>query len=166
MRTALDANEQDSAGFDESLADSDSAVPPRSLNMHGGGVWIPLSFVFLLVGTVLGFQVALSVRSQIDNRPQEDPYALKLTATRNAGSVHLRWDRQAPAMRHAQRGILWIQDDGTEKTVELDLGHLRHGSVIYRSSSDQVQFRLEVFLTDSQSVSESIEFAAVAKAGS
>ena len=166
MRTALDADEQDSTDLDEGLATGDSIVPPRSLTMRGGGVWIPLSFVFLLVGTVLGFQVALSVRSQIDNRPQEDPYALKLTATRTSGSLHLRWDRQAQAMRRAQRGILWIRDDGAEKTVELDLGHLRHGSVIYRSSSDQVQFRLEVFLTDSQSVTESIEFAAVAEAGS
>ena len=41
------------------------SVPARSLRLRGGWVWIPLSFIFLLLGTVLGFQVALSVRSQI-----------------------------------------------------------------------------------------------------
>ena len=130
----------------------------RSLRLRGGWVWVPLSFIFLLLGTVLGFQVALSVRSQITSTPRQDPYALSLTASASADSVHLRWDRQSPAIRKAQRGVLVISENGTEKRVDLDVGHLRNGSVIYRRASEDVGFRLEVFTKENVSVSETIQF--------
>lgn len=133
-------------------------VPARSLRLRGGWVWIPLSFIFLLLGTVLGFQVALSVRSQITNTPRQDPYVLSLTASPSAGSVHLRWDRQSPAIRKAQRGVLVISESGSENNIDLDIGHLRNGSVIYRRASDEVRFRLEVFTAEKASVSETVLF--------
>lgn len=131
---------------------------PRSLSLRTNWLWLPLSFIFLLVGTILGFHVALSVRSELTSGPREDPYALNLTASASAGSVHLQWDRQAPAVRQARRGLLWIRDGDSEKSVDLDLGHLRYGSVIYRKQSDKVKFRLDIFLRDHQAVSESIEY--------
>lgn len=143
-----------------------SGARPRSLSLRSNWVWLPLSFIFLLVGTILGFQVALSVRSELGDGRREDPYALKLTAAASAGSVHLEWDRQAPAVRQARRGLLWIRDGDSEKSVELDAGHLRYGSVIYRKQSDRVAFRLDVFIGDRQSVSESLEYPAAGKAGS
>lgn len=138
-----------------------SAAPPvttRSLRLRGGWVWVPLSFIFLLLGTVLGFQVALSVRSQIHNEPSHDPYAMNLTATPSANSVHVRWDRRSPVIREAERGVLTIIENGEQKTVDLDAGHLRNGSVIYRRASSDVKFRLEVFTKDKTSVAESVEF--------
>jgi hypothetical protein len=131
---------------------------PRSLSLRSNWVWLPLSFIFLLVGTILGFQVALSVRSELTGGPREDPYALKLTASASAGSVHVQWDRQAPAVRQARRGLLWIRDGENEKSVDLDLGHLRYGSVIYRKQSGRVTFRLDVFVGDHQAVSESVDY--------
>jgi hypothetical protein len=130
----------------------------RSIKVGGGWVWIPLSFIFLLVGTVLGFQVAISVRSQITNGPKEDPYALNLTATPSAESVHLRWDRDSVPVRLAQKGVLLIVENGSRKAVDLDTGHLRHGSVIYRRFSDDVKFRLEVYVNDQMSVTETLPF--------
>ena len=135
------------------------------LKAKGGWVWIPLSFIFLLLGTVLGFQVALSVRSQISSGPHEDPYALNLSATPSGDSVHLRWDRDAPAVRKAERGILYIEENDTQKTVSLDFGHLRHGSVIYRSASGDVRFRLEVFVKDKASLAETLQFHFVGGVG-
>lgn len=142
------------------VADRQGQPPARSRSpkTKGGWVWIPLSFIFLLLGTILGFQVALSVRSQISNTPHEDPYALNLSATPSADSVHLRWDRQAPAVRKAERGLLVIDEAGMQKIVNLDIGHLRHGSVIYRKGSNDVQFRLELFVKDKSSVSETLQF--------
>ncbi|MCW5982548.1 MAG: hypothetical protein KIT09_30960 [Bryobacteraceae bacterium] len=130
----------------------------RSSKARGGWVWIPLSFIFLLLGSVLGFQVALSVRSRVSDTPREDPYALNLSATPSADSVHLRWDRQAPVIRQAERGALYIEEAGSEKIVDLDIGHLRHGSVIYRKGSNDVRFRMEVFVKDKSSVSETLQF--------
>ncbi len=135
-----------------------SVVPQRSLRLRGGWVWVPLSFIFLLLGTILGFQVALSVRSQINRMPSQDPYALHLSAVPSAGSVHLRWDRNSPAIRKAQRGVLVISENGKQKSVDLDAGHLQNGSVIYRRVSDDVKFRLEVFTDDNVSVGETVEF--------
>ena len=153
-------NGKQQLGLDD-IIDRDKPMSSiRSPKLRGGWVWIPLSFIFLLLGTVLGFQVALSVRSQVTNTPQQDPYELSLTASPSADSVHLRWDRQSPAIRRAQRGVLVINDSGTEKTVELDVGHLRNGSVIYRRATDDVQFRLEIFTKQKVSVSETIEFQA------
>jgi hypothetical protein len=102
--------------------------------------------------------VALSVRSQVSNTPKEDPYALNLSATPSADSVHLRWDRQAPAVQKAERGVLIIEEASGDKRVELDIGHLRHGSVIYRGGSHSIQFRLEVFVKNKSSVSETLQF--------
>lgn len=132
---------------------------PRSLSLRSNWVWLPLSFIFLLVGTILGFHVALSVRSELSQGAREDPYALRLTASASAGSVHLQWDRQAPAVRQARRAVLWIREGDSERSVDLDLGHLRYGSVIYRKQSGRVQFRLDVFLQDHKAVSESLEYS-------
>lgn len=138
----------------------DSAVPRRSVRLQGGWVWIPLSFIFLLLGTVLGFQVALSVRSEIAPGPGQDPYALHLSATPTDDSVHVRWDRSSPVLREAQSGTLEITEGDQRKTVELDLANLRNGSVIYRRASDEVEFRLEVSVGPHASVSETIRFQA------
>jgi len=135
-----------------------TAVPKRTLRLRGGWVWVPLSFVFLLLGTILGFQVALSVRSQVPPTRTPDPFTLSLSATPSAESIHLRWDRVAPAVKVAQRGVLIIHEDGAEKNVDLDAGHLRNGSVIYRRASNNVSFRLEVFLKDGVTVSETVDF--------
>lgn len=135
-----------------------SAVPARTLRLRGGWIWVPLSFIFLLVGTVLGFQVALSVQSKIGPGAPDDPYTLNLTATPSADSVHLRWDRRSPAIQRAERGTLLIREDGREKSIDLDAGHLRHGSVIYRQASDELLFRLEIFMGDHVSVTETVEY--------
>ena len=139
-----------------------SAVPPRSLRLRGGWVWIPLSFIFLLLGTVLGFQIALSVQPKIQAVSQPDPYTLRLTASPTADAVHLRWDRRAPAILQAQRGVLTIDEEGKVKKVELDIGHLQNGSVIYRRVSTDVSFRLEVFTDLRSSVAETVEFRTIA----
>lgn len=124
-----------------------------------GWVWIPLSFIFLLLGVVLGFQVALSVGSRLPSslRPP-DPFSLSLVASQSGNSVHVRWDRNAPAIQNAPRGVLHIQDGTSEQRVELDALQLLNGFVIYRRPAESVKFRLEVFTSDKASLSETVEF--------
>jgi len=124
-------------------------------------IWVPLSFIFLLLGTVLGFQVALSVQSKITATPRQDPYRLSLSATPSAGSIHVRWDRASPVIQKAQRGVLVITENSKQKSVALDAGYLRNGSVIYRRASDNVRFRLEVFTSENVSVCETISYQPV-----
>ncbi len=120
-------------------------------------VWIPLSFIFLLLGTLLGFQAAITLRSKSAQPPMAAPYALALRAERTGDSLHVQWDRQAAPVRDAKRGLLLIADGDFKKTVELEAAQLQNGSVIYRHISDKVVFRLEVYPGDHSTVVETIE---------
>ena len=128
--------------------------------LRTGWVWIPLSFIFLLLGVVLGFQVALSVRSHVPAGFRQDPYALNLSISPAGDSLHVRWDRASPAVAAATRGWLIIKDGGAQKTVDLDAAQLQNGSVIYRRASGDVQFRLEVLTGNRVTVNESLAYKA------
>lgn len=123
-----------------------------------GWVWIPLSLVFLLFGVVLGFQLAVSVRSQLPAAMRQDPYTLGLSVALAGESLHVRWERTAPAVQGSSRAVLHINDGGNSKIVQLDGPQLQNGSVIYRKASNDVKFKLEVFARDRVTVAESAEF--------
>ncbi|MBK5292211.1 MAG: hypothetical protein JJE04_11100 [Acidobacteriia bacterium] len=135
-----------------------TARRPSGKKMKSGWIWIPLSFIFLLLGVILGFQIALSVNVKLPAGLRQDPYTLSLSVTPAGDSVHVRWDRSSPAIRSSTGGSLLISDGGNEKTVALDAGQLRNGSVIYRRMSGDLRFRLEVFARDRVSVSESLNY--------
>jgi len=137
------------------------SVPRRTVNLRGGWIWIPLSVIFLLLGTALGFQISLAVRSQAGPGSDQDPYALYLAATPSADSVHVSWDRSSPVLRVAKSGVLVITDNGTERRVELNFAQLRNGSVVYSRASGDLHFRLEVRTTRDAIVAEAVSYPAV-----
>ncbi len=137
----------------------DEALPdplPRS-KYRSGWIWIPLSFIFLLLGVVLGFQIALSYKSQKAPDAATDPYLLDLTLVQFGDNLHLKWNTDTLAFRNARRGILHIQDGDNSKTVELKPEDLSRGGVLYRNATNNVRFKLEVFPRDRISVAESLE---------
>jgi hypothetical protein len=149
---------------DENTDSTSTSGSRRSLNLRSGWVWMPLSVIFLLMGTALGFQIALSVRGEVGQGSGQDPYALYLSATPSAGSVHLSWDRTSPVLNAAKSGRLVINDDGEERNVDLNIVQLRNGTVVYNGASGDVDFRLEVTTTKDVVVSESIQFQAETEA--
>ncbi len=124
---------------------------------RNGWVWVPLSFIFLLLGVLLGFQAALSMRPQLPAGSNE-PYNLNVTVTQNGGNLQVKWDRQALAIRTAQKGVLTIEDGTYSKPVPLNASELQSGSVVYPPQSKQVRFRLEVSVSPRDSVSETVEW--------
>jgi proteasome lid subunit RPN8/RPN11 len=119
-------------------------------------VWFPLSFVFLLLGVLLGFQAALVFTS---GKPaSSDPYSLSLGVERRGDDLSIRWDRNNPAIRTASKGVLDIQDGRFSKRVDLDSSQLQTGSVIYRFSSNDVRFRLEVHPRDRIVIMETVDW--------
>ncbi len=138
-------------------AAADSTAPASRSRFRGGWIWIPLSFVFLLLGVVLGFQIALSYRSQQAHAASPEPYALELSAVQFGDNLHLKWNTEAAAFRNARRGILHIQDGDNSKVVELRQEDLSRGGVLYRNATSNVTFRLEIFPRERVSVSESVE---------
>lgn len=135
--------------------DSTLLTPPAKART--GWFWIPLSFIFLLLGVVMGFQIALTYRSQQPINLATDPYALDLTVVQFGESLHLKWNQDAAAFRTAKRGVLHIQDGDNTKEVELSQEDLSRGGALYRNTTSNVKFRLEVFPRDRNSVAESVE---------
>jgi len=118
--------------------------------------WLPLSFCFLLLGVFLGFLAALNFQPQ---PPAVSEYFRVGLAAENSGDdVHVKWDRQAPAIRAAQRGVLTIEDGHYSKTLDLDSSQLQNGSVVYRRSSNSVHFRLQLFTGPRNTLIETVEW--------
>jgi hypothetical protein len=120
-------------------------------------MWLPLSVVFLLLGLGLGFQAALTYGSRPVNLSADD-FSLALTITRTDQTLTVRWDRQAPAVRAAQRGVLEIEEASISKPVELDASQLQNGTLVYRNASDDVRFKLSVFPREGLSVTQTAEW--------
>ncbi len=138
-----------------------TSAPSPLLTPHAkprtGWFWIPLSFIFLLLGVVMGFQIALTYRSQQPVNAATDPYTLDLTVVQSGESLHLKWNTEAAAFGNAKRGVLHIQDGDNNKVVELKQEDLSRGGALYRNATSNVMFRLEVFPRDRNSVAESVE---------
>jgi hypothetical protein len=117
-------------------------TPPSKSRTRSGWVWIPLSFVFLLLGVVLGFQAALTMGPKAAGAVD---YSLGLTVTREGANLSVKWDRDAPAIKVAQKGVLEIDDGGHTKPVDLDAAQLSNGSILFTNSSRTVRFRLIVY---------------------
>jgi len=130
-------------------------VPPAK--PRTGWFWLPLSFIFLLLGVVMGFQIALTYRNQQPLNPSADPDFLDLTVVQFGESLHLKWNTEALVFRTAKRGVLHIQDGAGYKEVELQQDDLTRGGALYRNSTSNVKFQLEVFPRDRNSVSETVE---------
>jgi hypothetical protein len=154
---------------DGELAEPRLEVAPPAFTRNGSqessvslfrkaNVWIPLSFIFLLLGVVVGFQTAVTYRAGRAAGLLSEPYNLSLSAARSGENLHVKWDRLAQPIRTAQRGVLVIKDGAYNTTVDLDVAQLQNPSVFYKHLSNVVQFRLEVFVKDKNSVSETLEW--------
>ena len=146
-------------------SESAAPIPPNPENARKSQpswVWIPLSFVFLLLGVVLGFQISMSFNKPAAPSKQADPYTLGVSVARSGDSLHVKWNLNAPAVQKARRAVLVIFDGDSRKTVDLGLDDLARGGVLYRNHASMVRFRLEVFHSETGSVVESAEIKLVA----
>lgn len=149
------------AGFDEDIpmpSQVYAVTTPTQSRFKKGWYWLPLSFIFLLLGVLLGFQAAMTIYPSSHGSSGADAYGLMLNISRADNDVTVRWDRQSGAVRASRRGALEIIDGKYTKRVELDAQQLQSGSVIYRFSSKQLRFKLEVYPQDKVVVSESAEW--------
>jgi hypothetical protein len=117
---------------------------PSKPRARSGWVWIPLSFVFLLLGVVLGFQAALTMGGRVTGVGTVD-YSLGLTVTREGTNLSVKWNRDAQAIKAAPKGVLEIEDGGRTKPVDLDPAQLSNGSILFTNASPTVRFRLIVY---------------------
>jgi hypothetical protein len=70
--------------------------------------------------------------------------------------ILLSWNRQHPAIRNAKSGTLQIDDGAQHRQVSLNAAQISNGSVLYRPTSDDVTFHLEVESIQGGKVNESM----------
>ena len=140
-----------------SLGPAYAYTSPSKSRARSGWVWIPLSFVFLLLGVVLGFQAALTMGPRAASRSAVD-YGLGLTVTKENANLSVRWDRDASAIKAAQKGLLEIEDGGYAKSVDLDQAQLSNGNILFTNSTGTVRFRLIVYPQAAVTVTQTLEW--------
>jgi hypothetical protein len=87
---------------------------------------------------------------------QPEASLLGLKVGREAPYLRLSWDRGAQTVLNALQGRLLISDGPSSRALDLDVTQLRGGSIAYAPSSDDVTFRLELFLGDGRTAAESV----------
>ena len=106
----------------------------------------------------IGVSAALSLGLLTGVATAQD-FSLSLSVSKSGDNLTVRWNRNAPAVRAAQRGVLEIDDgDSSPAPVNLDLAHLENGSMIYRNSTKVVRFQLVVYESSRVTVTESAEW--------
>ena len=144
-------------GDRHTTVDVDTEEVERTRKKRKRSIWMPLSSIFLLLGLVLGFQAALTIHPQ--GSGGVDPYILYLAITPSGNDLQIKWDKQAPAVKTAQRGLLTIDDGTFTKQIDLDSSQLQNGGiVVYHRLSNSVRFRLQLFVRDRVSVTETAQW--------
>ena len=132
----------------------------KDSKIRTGWVWIPASVIFLTFGWILGFQSALSMRPNGPAALGPEIFNLSLKVIKRGDELNLTWDRLAPAIRTAGRGVLHIKDGDNNQSLPFDVTDLQVGSLVYRKPSPAVTFKLEVYPKDHVMVSESVDYKA------
>jgi hypothetical protein len=87
----------------------------------------------------------------------QDSSLLQLHVERTAGELLLTWNRDADPIKTATKATLSISEGDQQETVEMDLAHLRNGSIVYPPSSTDISFKMEVTGPDNiKTASESV----------
>jgi hypothetical protein len=131
------------------------AVPPAQTRM-----WMPLSFLFLILGVGLGFLLATFSNPKTSGTaaPASD-FSLGLSVAKSGDNLIIHWNRNAPAIRSAQMGELEIDDSKfSPKPQDLDAAHLDNGTIIYKNSSKVVRLTLRVFENSRVTVEQTAEW--------
>jgi len=86
----------------------------------------------------------------------ETALPLKLSVAEQQNQLDVTWDRSAPVVMKAKRGLLAISDGDNKRDLELTGAQLRTGRVLYSRLSADVGLRLEVYGEGPKPVTESI----------
>ncbi len=153
---AAEENPQIAFGFSEPAREAPPAPAPDRA-WRSGWVWLPLTFLFLLLGVALGYQLAQTMGARAATAAAQD-LSLTLSVKQNGNNLSVTWNRLAPPVRAAQKGLLEIDDGGYTKPVALDTAQLQNGSLIYHNTTNAVRFRLTVYPQARVSVVETFEW--------
>jgi hypothetical protein len=118
------------------------------------GMWMVASFIFLLLGVLLGYEAS---RITAPQRGTSD-FALSLAAEHTGENLTIRWNPKARTVLLATSGVLEIDDGGETKRVPLDRANLSSGNFVYGTTAGEVRFRLVLDLGSGLSVIQLLDW--------
>ena len=118
-------------------------------------MWLPLIFLFLLLGVALGYQLAQTVGARAAAMAAQD-LSLSLSVKKNGDNLQRDLEPLRAPVRARRRGLLEIDDGGYTRPVTLDAAQLQNGSLIYHNATNSVRFRLTVYPQARVSVVETL----------
>ena len=115
-----------------------------------------LWFIPIAAALVFG---ALFVKERFFTTPAlPATFALKIEDTQG-GQLNIAWDKDAAAVRAADRGVVEIDDGGKSQTLTLDRSQLTQGGTTYTRRSGDVKVKLSLFQpNNSTPVAEMAQF--------
>ena len=120
--------------------------------------WLVFSLAAVLFGCTLGYQQAGGSLAALlptgSAPPAGDAYALGLAATLRGDSVLVQWNRNAAVIEKALRGNLIVTSASGRHEIPLEPEEVRHGVVLYRTDAEEVNVRLEIFITPGRLIAE------------
>jgi TonB family protein len=87
---------------------------------------------------------------------QKQTTELRLEPVRTGSQWELRWDKNAPAVRAANRAQLTVSDGSRFTQLDLDASEIQHGYVLYTPESSDVTFRLDMYDRSGRALTESV----------
>ncbi len=135
---------------DEAATEPEPASAPRRR------FWLPLvAGIAVAASAAVGYEFWKTVR--------EPQWAeLRLDAGESGGEIQLTWDRSAPAVAMASRGVLRVTDGPARKVIELTAADLHAGKLSYRPSHPDVLFRMDLHGTRVRPWSDSLRVLSMA----
>jgi hypothetical protein len=122
---------------------------PRALWSGIAGLVIGLSLIAFLAVSVFPRRSLLkqalpetSPAAGVDTRPKTLP--LGLQAQRQGADLKVTWNGSSDAIRTASSGVLMILAGGEYRQIGLDVEQMRHGSIVYAPTADQIRIELTV----------------------
>lgn len=155
------------ASFPEPSTPSSSSatIPSASKRTSRVGVWVWVLLLFLLLcgGGLLAIRRIPTARpvdsskkaNNVALNPTRVEAGLGLQAERHNGDLTLTWNRQATPILNAASGVLSIADGELNRTITLDAGQVRSGSILYVPTGDQIRMQLTVLSAQGET-SESV----------
>jgi hypothetical protein len=121
-------------------------------------IWLPVSLVFLVLGVLIGMAIGSRTKPAQTQTVSQDPYDLRLSASRTEAGYELQWNPQMPALQQARKGELAIEQAGAAaETQELSAADLTRGDLVYHGDSAPLRFRLTLILRDGMTFSGTVE---------
>ncbi len=124
-----------------------SAPAPPRLRLPGR-IRVPASILpgaaialVALVAILAGYNI---LGSRAAKRAANNDALPALSIQRNGAYLQVDWNRNAPSVVNAQRGVLLITDGNRRRELHLDSRELRSGSVAYSPLTGDVRFRLDL----------------------